>query len=61
VGPSYTGGRRWLTVGNKNPNSNGSKQIGMFPNFDRSEKYLPLLRKFKVKYVSMVSMGEQLS
>jgi hypothetical protein len=33
-----------------NPNSNGSKQIQIFPNFGRSEKCLPLLGKIKIKY-----------
>jgi hypothetical protein len=35
---------------NKNPNSNGSKQIQTIPIFGRSEKYVPLLGKIEMKY-----------
>jgi hypothetical protein len=35
---------------NKSPKSIGSKQIQTIPNFGRSEKYLPLLGKNKIKY-----------
>jgi hypothetical protein len=31
----------------KNPNSNGSKQIQTIPDIGRSEKYLPLLGKIE--------------
>jgi hypothetical protein len=33
-----------------NPNSNGSKPIQTFPKFDRSENYIPMLKKIEIKY-----------
>jgi hypothetical protein len=33
-----------------NPNSNGSKHFQIVSNFDRLEKYFPVLRKIEIKF-----------